>query len=269
MDLLRSVPPGTGHTRLFAPGDAGLSELGLDVIRLGPGESYSGESGSREVAAVILSGTVDATVGGQRFAGLGGRPSVFAGKATAVYIPAGGAYTLIASGGGAAEIALCSAPGGEPGAYAPYVVTPDQVVVHNRGQGAFRRQVHDIITEDRPAHRLVVGETFNEPGMWSSYPPHKHDVDRPPVEYRMEEIYLFKLEPPQGFGLQALYSKDPARPLNQAYIVRSDDAVALPYGYHPVAAAPGYRLYYLWFLSGSTRKLVPHDDPDHAWVKNV
>src|SRR5690606_21879523 len=122
MDLLRSVPPGTGHTRLFAPGDAGLSELGLDVIRLGPGACYSGESGSREVAACMLTGAFDATVGGQRLACLGWRRSVFAGKATAVSIPAGGAYTLIATGGGAAEIALCSAPGGEPGAYAPYVV---------------------------------------------------------------------------------------------------------------------------------------------------
>lgn len=269
MQLFRSVPPGAGCTRVFAPGEAGLAQLGLEVVRLGPGERHAGESRDREIAAVILSGVVNASVSGQRFEGLGTRADVFAGKATAVYIPAGVSFALEAAGDGPAEIALCSAPGGEPGAFSPYVVTPDQVIVHHRGKGNFRRQVHDIIDHNRPAHRLVVGETFNEPGMWSSYPPHKHDVDQPPVEYKMEEIYLFKVDPPQGFGVQALYSKDPTRPLNEAHIVRPDDAVALPYGYHPVAAAPGYRLYYLWFLSGSNRTLVPHDDPVHAWVKDL
>jgi len=269
MQLFRSVPAGNGYMRVFAPGEAGLAELGLDVARLVPGQRHAGESGSREIAAVILSGVVDVTVNTQRFPNLGSRKDVFSGKATAVYIPAGASFTLEVTGGEPAEIALCSAPGGEPGALAPYVVAADQVVVNHRGSGSFRRQVHDIIDHSRPAHRLVVGETFNEPGMWSSYPPHKHDVDQPPVEYKMEEIYLFKVDPPQGFGIQALYSKDPARPLNEAHIVRSGDAVALPFGYHPVVAAPGYRLYYLWFLSGSSRVLVPHDDPDHAWVKNL
>ncbi|MBM3216593.1 5-deoxy-glucuronate isomerase, partial [Candidatus Poribacteria bacterium] len=36
---------------------------------------------------------------------------------------------------------------------------------------------------------------------------------------------------------------------------------------HPVAAAPGYELYYLWMLAGDRRKLIPYDDPQHAWVK--
>ena len=269
MELHRSVPRVAGHTRVFEPGDAGLDHLGLDVVRLAKGERYTAASGEREIAAVILSGVCDVTAGDQRWQALGGRKDVFSGRATAVYIPAGTSFELTAAGEDEVEVALCSAPGGEAGAFEPYVVTPDQVIVHDRGTGAYRRQVHDIIDQSRPARHLVVGETFNEPGMWSSYPPHKHDVDEPPVEYKMEEIYLFKVNPSQGFGVQALYSKDPARPLDEAHIVRENDAVALPYGYHPVAAAPGYRLYYLWFLSGSTRTLVPHDDPDHAWVKEI
>lgn len=268
MKLHRSVPAISGHIPVFEPGEAGLEQLGLAVVRLAKGESYQAESGDREIAAVILSGVCDAEAGGRSWSGLGGREDVFSGKATAVYIPAGAQFSLTAASDHV-EVALCSAPGGEAGAFEPYVVTPDEVIVHDRGSGACRRQVHDIIDESRPARHLVVGETFNEPGLWSSYPPHKHDVDNPPVEYKMEEIYLFKVSPSQGFGVQALYSKDPERPLNEAHIIKENDAVALPFGYHPVAAAPGYRLYYLWFLSGSTRKLVPNDDPDHAWVKGI
>ena len=43
----------------------------------------------------------------------------------------------------------------------------------------------------------------------------------------------------------------------------------LPYGYHPVSAPPGYRVYYLWALSGDARKLVPSEDPQHKWIHDA
>ena len=81
----------------------------------------------------------------------------------------------------------------------------------------------------------------------------------------MEEIYLYRLDPPQGFGLQRIYSPESGR--DEAVVVKDNLVVGLPSGYHPVAAAPGYRLYYLWLLAGESRQLIPYDDPDHAWVK--
>jgi 5-deoxy-glucuronate isomerase len=60
-----------------------------------------------------------------------------------------------------------------------------------------------------------------------------------------------------------------ARGLDVVYTVKNDDVVSLPYGYHPVVAAPGYELYYLWALAGEKRNLIPFDDPEHAWVKRV
>jgi 5-deoxy-glucuronate isomerase len=45
--------------------------------------------------------------------------------------------------------------------------------------------------------------------------------------------------------------------------------VGIPGGYHPVVAAPGYRLYYLWAIgacAGSPRALATFDDPAHAWL---
>ena len=51
-----------------------------------------------------------------------------------------------------------------------------------------------------------------------------------------------------------------------AHTVRDGDAVLLPYGYHPVAASPGYTLYYLWAMAGEERKLALHEDPAHTWI---
>ena len=43
----------------------------------------------------------------------------------------------------------------------------------------------------------------------------------------------------------------------------------LPYGYHPVSAPPGYRVYYLWALAGDERRLVPYEDPQHRWIHDA
>ena len=48
--------------------------------------------------------------------------------------------------------------------------------------------------------------------------------------------------------------------------VHQNDFTIIPYGYHPVAAPPGYDVYYLWFLAGRTRSLLPRDDPAHGWI---
>ena len=43
---------------------------------------------------------------------------------------------------------------------APTVVGPDEVVVHDRGEPGWQREVHDVIADAVPAERLLVGETF-------------------------------------------------------------------------------------------------------------
>ena len=51
--------------------------------------------------------------------------------------------------------------------------------------------------------------------------------------------------------------------------VRDGDVVLLPYGYHPVAAPPGYHLYYLWAMVGDERKLALYEDPAHRWIHDA
>ncbi len=55
---------------------------------------------------------------------------------------------------------------------------------------------------------------------------------------------------------------------DEVLLVRSDDLVLVPEGYHPVVSAPGYTSYYLNVLSGSAQALTAVDDPAHSWVKN-
>jgi 5-deoxy-glucuronate isomerase len=164
--------------------------------------------------------------------------------------------------GGALLAGLFMAAAEPEGAPAPYAVQPGQVATVARGAGNFAREVRDIVPSSLPGLRLLVGETLNPPGNWSSSPPHKHDRDAMPVESQLEEVYLFRIEPDQGFGLQLSYDGSDER----AFSVRDLDVAAIPAGYHPVVAAPGYRLYYLWGLAGKGRELQWAPDPDHVWV---
>lgn len=251
--------------------------------------SFSGDSGVNELGLIILGGRCFVEAGSEKWGPIGARENVFSGRATAVYVPPHTAYRIssVDEDEGGVEIAIAGVPcGGEVGgcglqpAGEPQLVAPDQVVVNTRGARNFAREVHDIIASNVKAQKLVIGETFTPQGNWSSYPPHKHDVDDFPDEVKMEELYFFKVNPLQGFGVQVMYGfasgagckarsggERYSRPCESAYIVRDNDAVLIEGGYHPVVAAPGYALYYLWVLAGETRVLVPRDDPDHAWVK--
>jgi 5-deoxy-glucuronate isomerase len=264
-DLRLRAKPEPGLTEVYAAGRGPLALLGFSLLRLQPGDTFDLDTGDREYVLMCLSGIVDLRADGATYGDLGGRTSVFAGKATGVYLPPATDSRL--TGRSAALLALCSAPSTSPGPV--QVIRPDQVQVNRVGNWNWRREVHNVVGDNVPqAQRLVVGETFNPPGNWSSYPPHKHEVDAYPEEVRMEEIYYYRFNPGQGFGLQRLYTDD--RSLDVAYTVEDGDTVLLPRGYHPIVAAPGYQLYYLWMLAGHTdRRMKPRDDPQHAWVKAV
>ena len=250
-----------GYTPLIRRGKTGMEHLELGILSMSSIQDFRSRTGEDEIVLVILGGMVHLEAKGQRWEFLGRRKSVFEGTATAAYLPRGTSFKL--NSVGETQIAFCRARSREGGK--PYIISAEEVKVSQRGAPGFQREIHDILPPDRPAGRLIVGETFNAPGEWSSYPPHKHDHARPPLESKMEEIYLYKLDPPQGFGLQRIYS--PEGGLEETLLVKDNLAVGIPAGYHPVVAAPGYRLYYLWFLAGESRQLIPYDDPDHAWVK--
>ncbi len=262
MGLKVSVELKEGYTPIVTAPQDGIQYLDFGILRLSSGNRFShdGDAG-HETGIVILSCTCDFESSGKRWTELGGRKDVFGGPATGIYLPPGKAYTIMATS--YLEAAIVTAPADRAGEIV--VIRPEDVATHAaRGKGLFVRDVHDIIVGNVPAQRLMIGETFNRPGQWSSYPPHKHDVEAPPDEVKLEEIYFYKLYPPQGFGMQRIYS--PERGINDAYVVENNDTILIPYGYHPVAAVPGYRLYYLWALAGQNRVMKLREDPTHSWV---
>jgi 5-deoxy-glucuronate isomerase len=179
----------------------------------------------------------------------------------AVYAPAGSVITIRAHG--AAEIALCSAPASA--AIAARAIGGERMPQEVRGEGTNRRLVRNVLPETEPAERLLVVEVITPGGHWSSYPPHKHDTDTPPAETQLEETYYHRLNPPQGFAFQRVYTDD--RSLDETVCVEDGDVVMVPRGYHPVGASHGYDLYYLNVMAGPVRSWIVHDDPAHAWIK--
>jgi 5-deoxy-glucuronate isomerase len=236
-----------------------LKFLRFGLARVQADEVLRLDTDDREALLVVLeaSSAVTVNANGDELQ-LPSRRSVFSDGPAALYAPAGTALEL--RGPLLAGVFQASAPDscGEP-----YAILPHEVSSLRRGHGNFTRQVRNILPADRPATRLLAGETINPPGNWSSSPPHKHDRRDPPREARLEEVYLFRVNPAQGFALQHSYhSGGPAK----TFAVGDLDAVTIPAGYHPVVAAPGYKLYYLWCLAGEGRELLWAPDPDHVWV---
>ncbi|WP_433181797.1 5-deoxy-glucuronate isomerase [Actinoallomurus sp. CA-150999] len=232
--------------------------IGLDVADLAEGETLE-LTREEEIVAVVLSGVVD--VDGLGTAG--GRSGVFEGPGHTVYAPPGHALTFRATGG-PAQIVIATAPLGDGTPAQARIIGPDDQQVDERGEGNWSRTVRTVLGPDDDAGRLLFGETINPPGNWSSYPPHKHDTHEPPREVKLEEVYLFKFEPGNGFGVQIRYDGEG----EEVFTVRDGDVAAIPAGYHPVVAAPGYSMCYLWFMAGEGRRMIPYLDPEHAWVQN-
>ena len=166
---------------------------------------------------------------------------------------------------GPVEIALPSAP--SDANIEPYIIAPVQVASGIWGTANFKRNFHQILTlaaqPELPARRLIVGETFTPSGNWSTYSPHKHQVDDLPREAYHEEMYYFKVNPADGFGICHYYNEDGEE---ENFTVRDNTIHMMPKGFHTVVSAPGYTTYYLWFLAGEQRVQATVDDPDLGWV---
>lgn len=121
------------------------------------------------------------------------------------------------------------------------------------------------------ADALIAVEVLTPAGNWSSFPPHKHDEDRPGEETALEEIYYFVVaDGPGGPGIayQRVYGTD-ERPIDVLAEVRSGDVVLIPHGWHgPSMAVPGYDLYYLNVMAGpgAERAWRICFDAAHAWI---
>lgn len=254
-------PDAKGQTQHVTPENAGWGYVGFAVYQLQEGQVLDLPAVEEERCLVLVAGraTVDTPLA--RFPEIGDRMSPFERrKPWAVYVTSGEAVKVQALT--ALELAVCSAPG--KGTYATRLIAPQDIDAEARGKGHNQRYVHNILPEDKPADSLLVVEVYTNEGCTSSYPSHKHDTDNPPNETYLEETYYHRLNPPQGFCLQRVYTDD--RALDECMAVYDKDVVKVPKGYHPVATMAGYDSYYLNVMAGPVRKWMFTWEKDHAWV---
>lgn len=241
----------------------GFEFLEFENRKLAAGETYRAATGARELAIVLLGGVCSVSSSAGTFAPFGGRQNVFGGMPYTLYLPISTGFELKAATACDAGFCYCRAEERHPAK----LVGPTEVKVEIRGGGNATRQINHIIGPAFGAHRLLVCEVYTPSGNWSSYPPHKHDVHAPPGEVDLEEIYYYRIDRPEGFAIQKVYTGD--RRLDATLTVRDGELVLIPEGYHPVAAAHGYNVYYLNALAGSARSMAASDDPELAWVRQT
>lgn len=258
--LLIKPQPGDGRVIRVTPKSAGWTYVGFDVWKLKQGGIAVGTDARRETCIVFISGRGKVHAGPSDFGVIGGRASPFAGDPWSVYVPAGMTWSVTATED--AVIAVCSAPGTD--ARPARLIKPDALVKESRGRGNNIRHVTNILPEWEPADSLLVVEVITPAGNTSSYPPHKHDRDDLPHESLLEETYYHRIDPPQGFAFQRVYTDD--RSLDEAMAVEDGDVTLVPKGYHPCATVHGYDLYYLNVMAGPRRTWKFHNAAEHAWL---
>ena len=256
------VSPKAGEGRIIhvTPKSAGWTYVGFDLWNLKPGGIALGTDGDRESCLVFISGRGRTHAGGNDYGEIGERMSPFEGSPWSVYVPAGMTWSVTASTD--LTLAVCSAPA--KGTVAERIIPPVGLIKETRGKGSNIRHVTNILPEWDQAESLLVVEAITPAGNTSSYPPHKHDQDDFPNETLLEETYYHRLNPPQGFGFQRIYTDD--RSLDEAIAVEDGDVTLVPKGYHPCATTHGYDLYYLNVMAGPKRAWKFHTAVEHEWL---
>lgn len=269
---LRILPGPDGVSLSIDAERAGWRYLGFRILAVREGERVDVGGPGTEMAVVLIAGG-GVSIGfdaGQSW-DLAGRATVFDDRPWAVYLPDGCRGTLSAQpleAGGSVTLAIAESPssGREGVTRVPRLIRPEDVEVEIRGAGNATRRIHHIVKPEFPADRLEVVEVYTPAGNWSSWPPHKHDVDDMPREAVLEEIYYYQQRRPEGWAIQRLYRRDGDR-RDGLWVVRHGELVLVTDGYHPFVASHGYDAYYLNALAGDRRTMACSDDPDLAWTR--
>jgi 5-deoxy-glucuronate isomerase len=247
---------GSGYLPVVSPENARLKMVEFGTVALSRGKRLKMPCGRREMCLLLLEGFCSAEVDGEKWM-LGPRKDVFSDYPWALYLRNVSHVSVLARSKMEAVVSSVPSNSREPFLR---LVAPQDVVERSVGKDTYLRRVRTVIGEDFPAEKLLLGETLNEAGKWSSYPPHRHEKDVPPHEAKLEEVYYYRTEKPSGFGVQRIYTDDGR--IDKTYTVRQGDVCVLPRGYHPVSAAPCSKLYYFWVLAGKSRRMQWRVDPN-------
>ncbi len=275
--------PGSDGSVFVDPAEAGWRYMTFWTAEVAEGSRLSFGRPDHEACLVVLGGggVVVRTAQGGAQVELPGRASVFDDRPSAVYLPVGSVDDDVTeppvhrsssvearptAAGGRVRFAVAEAPRARAVgvAEAPVAILPADVRVEIRGAGRSTRQINHIIAPDFPADRLLVVEVLTPAGNWSSWPPHKHDVDDMPNEAVLEEVYLYGFRRPEAWAVQRVYRPEGSplgSPRDAVWAVRDGDVVVVTDGYHPFAATDADDAYYLNALAGDRRTMACSFDP--------
>lgn len=270
------VRPGADGTAMVDPPMAGWRYLSFRTQTLTGSASITIGGPDHETAVVnLVGGDLAVDEGGGDEHVLTGRPTVFEALPSAFYLPAGRTATITlpkARSRSATTVAIATAPTRPTvsAGLSSVSIRPDDIRVEVRGAGRSTRQINHIIGPDFPADRLLLVEVLTPAGNWSSWPPHKHDVDDMPDEAVLEEVYHYRFRRSEAWAIQRVY-RLAGGPLGAArdavFAVRDGEIVLVTDGYHPFAATDADDAYYLNALAGDRRTMACSFDPDLDHVR--
>lgn len=249
--------------------DVNWNSLNFGAKKISKGETWIYNTNEYEMCIVLLGGKFSIKSKWGNWLTKNGRKDVFSGLAHAAYLPPNTEFTLTAVSD---EVDFAFGYCKSEEKFDGYFITPEMVKDYGlefRGGDNASRQINSILPPGAKCSKLVSVEVYTPSGNWSSFPAHKHDqrkvdTDGNVAEAKLDEVYFYKFDKPQGFALQKVYTDD--RELNEIAEPHNNDVVLVPRGYHPVSAGHGYNTYYLNFLAGSDQSLANTDDPDHKWI---
>lgn len=266
--LLAKPASGFGIYQSILREETGWQFLNFQARLMKRGEKWTATTDGNEYAIILLGGNYSVKTDRGDWETGNGRKDVFSGIAHSLYLPRNTRFELTAESE-VLDIAYgwCETNEDHPA----YFKRPEEAAIEIRGGDNATRQINSLLPPGFNCHRLVAVEVYTPSGNWSSFPAHKHDerkVDASGkvVEARLEEVYFYKIDKPQGFAIQQIYTED--RSFDEIAVARNNDVVMVPKGHHPVVAGHGYNVYYLNFLTGSDQSLANTDDPDHKWIYN-
>jgi 5-deoxy-glucuronate isomerase len=249
--------------------NAGWNHLNFGAKRIKKGSNWQYNTNENEMCIVLLGGKFSVSSKWGEWITEKGRDNVFSGLPHAVYLPPNTEFTLTAL---SEEVDVAYGYTKSDDNITGYFITPqmvNDVGIELRGGDNASRQINSMLPPGAKCSKLVCVEVYTPSGNWSSFPAHKHDEHKidgngKVTEAKLDEVYFYKFDKPQGFALQKVYNDDLS--LNEIAEPHTDDVVLVPSGYHPVAAGHGYNTYYLNFLAGSDQSLANTDDPNHKWI---
>jgi 5-deoxy-glucuronate isomerase len=264
-DLLRPALQADVYQAISAE-SAGWDYLNFQARKLSKGQVYEGNTGDFEYCIVLLGGNFIIESNGRTWETVNGRKDVFHGIGHAMYLSRRSDFVLTSTDENT-DIAVCWVK--TDADHPSHMRRPEDAPIELRGGDNANRQINGLLPPGSDCDRIVCVEVYTPSGNWSSFPAHKHDVrtvddEGNLIEADLEEIYFYKIDKPQGYAIQQVYTAD--RSIDEVIRVKDSEAVLVPEGYHPVVAGHGYHVYYLNFLAGSDQSLANTSDPDHEWI---